>query len=708
MNRALTTVAEPQARRRPVRRWQALLLAAVLGAAALIGGSVAVRQAADLDLAREAVVTTSSTAPGFAAPDVVSGSAAAPGASWQSDNQTVGAWVELSWSAAHDLHQLTIVRNPLAEAGITDGFLSFGDGSFLQVRLSGTDRATNIVFGTRSTDRVRFTASAVSPGARTVTIAEILVNAGPSDVVAGDTPDGNAAARAAVAESPDAGNADAHALQDGSGAPGAAGVGSDWTVNRPQAAWVQLSWDRPRELSSIELVGSPRSLSSLASARLTFSDGVRLPVGAVLADPGRPTIVAFMPRIATSLRLEIDSVSGPGPLALGELRVYERGATPVRPPSTGVSVGVPPTTSSCATPTSAPASGIVVACPQAGAAVDGAADLRVAAAPGYTAVTATVWPGDPELAAGTPTQVTPDPSGMAVMPISVADQPPGPLTVMVQATGQGLPTINVYLPLYRRGALPDDTSASQIGRGRTLVYAEEFDRPLSLSRTGDGADYATGKPTGGGAEDFGDAVFAGAATTDVVDGRYLRIAIAPGANDPQGWGRTHLGGLLASARTGGSGFSAQYGYFESRMLAPVAPGTWPAFWMLPADGLVTPTKSGAEIDAVERYGAHPQSACHSTHQYDNGKGVDGVARCGQRFPTDRTALAWHTYGVSITPAENVFFIDGNVVATAPQVAGGGAPMFFLVDLALGGGWPVDLKALQERTVLYVDYVRVYV
>jgi hypothetical protein len=64
--------------------------------------------------------------------------------------------------------------------------------------------------------------------------------------------------------------------------------------------------------------------------------------------------------------------------------------------------------------------------------------------------------------------------------------------------------------------------------------------------------------------------------------------------------------------------------------------------------------------------------------------------------------------VSTTPTENVFVIDGKVVATAAQVAGGGALMFFLLDMALGGGWPVDLKALQDRTVLYVDYVRVYV
>jgi hypothetical protein len=35
-------------------------------------------------------------------------------------------------------------------------------------------------------------------------------------------------------------------------------------------------------------------------------------------------------------------------------------------------------------------------------------------------------------------------------------------------------------------------------------------------------------------------------------------------------------------------------------------------------------------------------------------------------------------------------------------------MFFLVDLALGGGWPVDLRAVQDTAALYVDYIRVYV
>jgi beta-glucanase (GH16 family) len=123
--------------------------------------------------------------------------------------------------------------------------------------------------------------------------------------------------------------------------------------------------------------------------------------------------------------------------------------------------------------------------------------------------------------------------------------------------------------------------------------------------------------------------------------------------------------------------------------------------------LVRPQPTVAEIDAVELYGHEPTGACQSTHEYAAGRD-GGAARCGRRFTDERTALAWHTYGVSVTPSEIVFYIDGREVTRSPQVEGGGAPMFFLVDLALGGGWPIALQPLQDRSVLYVDYVRVYV
>ena len=58
-------------------------------------------------------------------------------------------------------------------------------------------------------------------------------------------------------------------------------------------------------------------------------------------------------------------------------------------------------------------------------------------------------------------------------------------------------------------------------------------------------------------------------------------------------------------------------------------------------------------------------------------------------------MRWHVYAVSVEPTEIVYWIDGKVVARAPQVKGGEKPMFFLLDLSLGGGWP--LRSIRSRT-----------
>ena len=85
--------------------------------------------------------------------------------------------------------------------------------------------------------------------------------------------------------------------------------------------------------------------------------------------------------------------------------------------------------------------------------------------------------------------------------------------------------------------------SSVAAHGRSLVFAEEFNEPVSITRTGDEADYAAAKPTHGGAEDFGDAIFADPAkgfdTLGVVDSRYLRVEVQPAparAGRPAGLG----------------------------------------------------------------------------------------------------------------------------------------------------------------------------
>lgn len=293
----------------------------------------------------------------------------------------------------------------------------------------------------------------------------------------------------------------------------------------------------------------------------------------------------------------------------------------------------------------------------------------------------------------------------------------------LQLTGVDGPSraaaVPTRLQLYNDSRDPSgavQTATSDLGASRSLVYAEEFNSAISYSLDGrnPAADYPAAKPEYWGTGQFGGAIFPDPAekfdTLKIVDGRYLRMATEPnppGYTDPSRWGRKHIGGLLGSARAGGSGFAAQYGYFEARMLAPANPGTWPAFWMLPANNLVAYQRQVAEIDVVELYGNNPTIGCHAVHAYTNSNDKATV-NCGRRFADARQASQWHVYGADVTPTQVTFYIDGVKTVSIPQVAGGDQPMFFMVNATLGGGWPIKLDPVQNRSATYVDYIRVYV
>ena len=80
-----------------------------------------------------------------------------------------------------------------------------------------------------------------------------------------------------------------------------------------------------------------------------------------------------------------------------------------------------------------------------------------------------------------PTRATPDASGAVRLTVDVRAAPPGPFTVKFEATGEARETKAVYFQLYRRGGTGGEAPPNPVSPGRTLVYAEEFDRPLSLS-----------------------------------------------------------------------------------------------------------------------------------------------------------------------------------------------------------------------------------
>lgn len=66
---------------------------------------------------------------------------------------------------------------------------------------------------------------------------------------------------------------------------------------------------------------------------------------------------------------------------------------------------------------------------------------------------------------------------------------------------------------------------------------------------------------------------------------------------------------------------------------------------------------------------------------------------------------FHTYGALIKTDYVHFYFDGVEQWKTPTPPEAKEPLYVMVDLALGGGWPIDKTP--DPSYLYVQYVRVY-
>ena len=230
--------------------------------------------------------------------------------------------------------------------------------------------------------------------------------------------------------------------------------------------------------------------------------------------------------------------------------------------------------------------------------------------------------------------------------------------------------------------------------GYRVTFDEDFKTPLSVSPWGPGTRWIAHTPYAG---DFGDARFADP-TADfpftVSDGILKIEAKKIG-------GRWHAG-LLSSVDRKGDGFAQQYGYFEMRAKFPRGPGTWPAFWLLGAAKVKDKSKTGVEIDIVEQYGVHPNSLHTCLHLWyaDKRHTADPA-----HFIVDGMADDFHRYGALVTPEHIVFYFDGVELRRVKTPDEFKQPLYLLVNLALGGGWPI--AQTPDPSALLVDYVRAY-
>lgn len=232
-----------------------------------------------------------------------------------------------------------------------------------------------------------------------------------------------------------------------------------------------------------------------------------------------------------------------------------------------------------------------------------------------------------------------------------------------------------------------------------VTFAEDFDE-LSVSPwDATEARWIAHTPWYG---DFGDAVFADPEPgfPFTVEDGVLRIEAR---KDEDGSWRS---GLLSSVDPQTNGFSQMYGYFEARMKLPPGPGLWPAFWL----GTNEPRdrrEPSLEVDVIEHYGHSPaafQASLHVWHKTEGGVRSDARHQSVQ-VPTGSLYDRFNLYGVDVREDEIVFYLNREEIWRLPTPPEHLMPLFPLVNLALGSGFPID--ETPSPSVMEVDYIHVF-
>lgn len=225
-------------------------------------------------------------------------------------------------------------------------------------------------------------------------------------------------------------------------------------------------------------------------------------------------------------------------------------------------------------------------------------------------------------------------------------------------------------------------------------FSEEFDR-LDVSEWGCLTKWIAHTPWAG---DFGSARFMppGEAFPFTIRDGVLTITARRRA------GGSWQSGMLSAWDACNSGFAQRYGYFETRMRMPEAPGFWPAFWLIGVDK----SRGTAEVDVVEFLTHEPDRFSLGLMKHPAKEGEER-----QSFTTKHViepgllSRQFNTFGVEIAADATTFYLNRQPIwraATPPEFD---QPMYPLIS------FPADKNRMDKGTpdnvTMEVDYVRAY-
>ncbi|HWE02827.1 MAG TPA: glycoside hydrolase family 16 protein [Tepidisphaeraceae bacterium] len=161
-------------------------------------------------------------------------------------------------------------------------------------------------------------------------------------------------------------------------------------------------------------------------------------------------------------------------------------------------------------------------------------------------------------------------------------------------------------------------------------------------------------------------------------------------------------------------WTQRYGYFESRMKLPRAPGLWPAFWMMPDRGAKAahPWERGDTANGGMEFDIMEHLTRWGPNRYNIAFHWDGYGKSHKQTGTEKIYLqpdkdGFIVSGILWTPGLVVIYGNGHEVARMedPRVASVPADMMFTLPM---GGW--DNNELDDARLpadFEIDYVRVW-
>jgi beta-glucanase (GH16 family) len=158
-------------------------------------------------------------------------------------------------------------------------------------------------------------------------------------------------------------------------------------------------------------------------------------------------------------------------------------------------------------------------------------------------------------------------------------------------------------------------------------------------------------------------------------------------------------------------WTQRYGYFESRMKLPTAPGLWPAFWLMPDRGVGDEHRNSTKFGGME-FDVMEFLSGWGPNRYNIAMHWDGYAKDHKSTGSDRIYVqpdkdGFITCGLLWTPGSLAYYCNGKEILHYESDRISNVPEDMMYTMP-SGGWdalPLDDAKLPDDLV--IDYVRVW-